>query len=171
MHKKIILSTFCLLLLTIPLFSQNKVKEASEPEGGFSYFIPSDWTLARIEGMPYQIARDKAANGFSPNINILQEKNKFTFPEYMKANIAQLKEYISDYKELSTEEFVTTGGLKGKKHTCSDKQVGKNLFQAFYFFETRDKSKVIITGSCLFADKEKYTPVFDAIAKSFKTVK
>lgn len=171
MQKNITALSFFLLILYIPVFSQSKVKEVLEPEGGFAYSIPYDWTVARIDGMPYQIARDKAVGGFAPNINILQEKNKFTFPEYIKANIAQLKEFISEYTEISSEDFVSAAGLKGKKHTCSDKQVGKNLFQAFYFYETKDKSKVIITGSCLIGDKEKYLPVFDSIAKSFKTVK
>lgn len=171
MQKKITLLLFFLLITYIPVLSQNKVKEVNEPEGGFSYFIPSSWLVSEMEGMPYKIARDKPVNGFSPNINILKEKNKFTFEEYFKANLAQLKEFYTDYKEINTEEFITTAGLKGKKHICSDKQVGKNLFQVFYFFESKDKFKFIITGSALFDDKDKYLPVFDAIARSFKTVR
>ena len=171
MQKKISLLLFFLLITYIPVLSQSKVKEVNEPEGGFSYFVPASWIVSSMEGMPYQIARDKPVNGFTPNINILKEKNKFTFEEYYKANIAQLKEFYTDYKEITTEEFSTTAGLKGKKHLCSDKQVGKNLFQVFYFFESKDKSKIIITGSSLIEDKDKYLPVFDSIAKSFKTIK
>lgn len=170
MQKKIISLSLFLLILYIPAFSQNKVKEVSEPTGGFSYFVPAGWTISKIDGMQFQIARDKGANGFYPNLNILQEKNKFTFEEYYKANIAQLKEFISDYKELLTEEFITSAGLKGKKHTCSCKQVGKNLFQAYYFFERKDKTKTMITCSSLIEDKNKYAPIFDSIVKSLKTI-
>jgi len=171
MQKKIIALSFFLLLFTIPLFSQNKVKEVSEPEGGFSYLIPHEWTIDKIEGMPYQIARDKAVNGFHPNINVHQEKNNFTFSEYVKANIADIKKNEIDYLEITTEDFTTTAGLKGKKHSCANKQFGKSLFHTYYFFETVKKYKFIITGTCLIEDKYKYSPVFDVIAKSFKTVK
>jgi hypothetical protein len=165
---------FALLLLIISshlIYAQDKTKEVKETEGGFSYLIPADWSIGKIDGMDYQMARDKAANGFAPNVNVLQEKNSYTFSEYYRVNIKDLKDFSSDYKEISTEEFTTDSGLKGKRHVCSDKQVGKNLMHAYYFFEKKDKTKIIITGSALINDKDKYLPVFDSIAKSFKTTK
>ena len=135
------------LLIASPLFSQEKMKDVVEQLGGFSYSIPADWTLSKMDGMDFQIARDKISNGFYANINVLQEKNNYSFAEYFKLNLVQLKDYIADYQEINTEDFATDSGLKGKKHICSDKQGGKSLYQAFYFFERKDKTKIIITGT------------------------
>lgn len=169
--KKFLFAALLFLLSAGFIYSQNATKEVKETAGGFSYLIPADWSIGKIDGMDYQMARDKAVNGFAPNINVLQEKNSYTFDEYYKINIKDLKDFSSDYKEISTEEFITDSGLKGKKHVCSDKQVGKNIMHAYYFFEKKDKTKIIITGSALADDRGKYLPVFDSIAKSFKTNK
>lgn len=169
--KKLFAACLIALLVSVQIFSQQKTKEVVESMGGFSYSIPSEWTLSKMDGMDYQIARDKISNGFYANINVLQEKNNFSFAEYIKQNILQLKEYIADYQEINTEDFVTDTGIKGKKHTCSDKQGGKSLYQSFYFFEKKDKTKIIITGTSLLEDREKYAPVFDAIVKSYKLIK
>ena len=159
------------LLIASPLFSQEKMKDVVEQLGGFSYSIPADWTLSKMDGMDFQIARDKISNGFYANINVLQEKNNYSFAEYFKLNLVQLKDYIADYQEINTEDFATDSGLKGKKHICSDKQGGKSLYQAFYFFERKDKTKIIITGTSLLEEREKYAPVFDTIVKSYKLIK
>ncbi len=170
--KTRLLLFFAVIFLTAQAFSaQTKMKTIEEKEGGFSYSVPASWSIGQIEGMQFQIARDKPVNGFAANINVLQEKNNYKFDDYVKLNIKQLTEYMSDYKELDTDNFTTSAGLKGKRHICSDKQVGKNLIQVFYFLEGKDKTKTIVTGSCLAETRDKYVPLFDEIAKSFKVIK
>ena len=171
MKKTIYLTGLLVFISLIPLLPQTGMKEVREPEGGFSYLVPSDWSIGKIDGMQFQIVREKANKSFSTNVNFLRETNKYSFEEYYKINVAQMKEYTPEYKEIQSEEFVTAAGLKGKKLTCSNKQLGKILLQAYYFFQGKDKVKTIITCSALFEDKDKYLPVFDLIAKSFKTVK
>jgi hypothetical protein len=169
--KKTVLILAALFLSYGFIFSQSKGKEVKEAQGGFSYLIPENWLIGKIDGMDYQMVRDKAANGFAPNVNFLQEKNNYRFEEYYKLNVKQLVEYMTDYKEILADAFATDSGMKGKRLICSNKQVGKNLVQAYYFFEKKDKTKIIITGSALLDDKDKYLPVFDSIAKSFKANK
>ena len=169
--KKFAVIFILILAIASPLLSQPKTKEVVEQMGGFSYSIPADWTLSKMDGMDFQIARDKISNGFYANVNILQEKNNYSFAEYFKLNLVQLKDYIADYQEINTEDFVTDSGMKGKKHICSDKQGGKSLYQAFYFFERKDKTKIIITGTSLLEEREKYAPVFDTVVKSYKLIK
>jgi len=169
--KKTFIILIALFLSYGLVFAQNKTKEVKEVLGGFTYLIPDYWLVGKIDGMDYQMVRDRAANGFSPNVNFLQEKNNYRFEEYYKINIKQLVDYLTDYKEILSDVFATDSGLKGKRHICSNKQVGKNLVQVYYFFEKKDKTKIIITGSALLDDKDKYLPIFDSIAKSFKSSK
>lgn len=160
------------LLIFIPfsfLHPQDKVKLITE--GGFSYSVPADWEPGSITGMPYKIVRDKLNKGFRANINVHREKNNFTFDEYYKSNIKELKEYMNGFREIEQSGYSSTAGLKGKRFICSTNQGGKTLVQAFYFFESADKTKTIITGTALLEDKDSYLPIFDTITKSFKTDK
>lgn len=153
------------------LNAQNAYKTITEDDGGFSYQIPASWNLSKMQGLQFHIAMDKVINGFRANVNFHQEKNKYSFAEYYKLNVEDMKSYVSDYKEIKSMDFATGAGLKVKKHLCSSTQGGKSIFQAFYFLETKDKTKTIITGTCLFEDQEKYLPIFDDIAESFKSGK
>jgi|WetSurMetagenome_2_1015567.scaffolds.fasta_scaffold439411_1 hypothetical protein len=152
------------------LFAQNTAREVKETLGDFSYMAPADWTLGKIEGMEYQMIRLKKL-GFSPNVNFYQETNPYTFEKYYQLNVADMKANTPNFTIIESSEFITDNKLKGKKLICSNTQGGQNLVQVYYFLDRKNKQKTIITGTAPLTDKDKYLPVFDAIAKSFKTTK
>lgn len=170
MKRNFLFLLFLIILFPPIIQGQALQKTIIETEGNFSYSVPADWSVTKIEGMEYQMVQKKEA-GFSPNMNFHRETNKYKFDEYIKLNIADMKQYVSNFSELKNEEFITDSKLKGKKFICSSTLGGKNLMQVIYFLEAKDKSKILITGSSLIEDREKYSPLFDGIVKSFKTTK
>jgi hypothetical protein len=152
------------------LNAQDNRKEMKEPQGGFSYTIPADWTPGKIEGMEFQMVRLKKL-GFSPNMNFYQETNPFTFEKYFKINVDDMKANTHNFIILENKDFTTDSKLKGKKLVCSNTQGGQNLVQVYYFLDRKNKLKTIMTGTALLTEKETYLPIFEAIAKSFRTNK
>lgn len=170
MRRTILLFSLLVFASFTFLNAQNSTKEVKESVGGFSYMAPADWTLGKIEGMEFQMIRLKKL-GFSPNMNFYQETNPFAFEKYFKINVDDMKANTHDFIILENKEFTTDSKLKGKKLVCSNTQGGQNLVQVYYFLDRKNKLKTIITGTALLTDKEIYLPIFETIAKSFRTNK
>lgn len=170
MRRTIIMLGIILFVSFNYLYTQKSTQEVKEPLGGFSYTAPAGWTPGKIDGMEFQMIRLKKL-GFSPNINFYQETNPYTFEKYYKVNVEDMKANTPDFVILESGEFITDSKLKGKKLVCSNTQGGQNLVQAYYFLDRKNKLKTIITGTAPLTEKGTYLPVFDAVAKSFRTNK
>src|SRR5262245_26793122 len=106
MKRNLIL--IAIILSTIPLLAADVGKRHREAEGGFSYCPPSGWAMQHVPGLKYSIAAGPAANGFAPNINVVDEKAGMNLDEYVDANKKMLSKAFKGYKEIGKTEFKTT---------------------------------------------------------------
>jgi hypothetical protein len=156
-----------ILLAVLPLFAADVGKRHKETAGGFSFCPPEGWTIQSFPGMKYSIAAGPAANGFAPNINVVDETADVSLPAYVDASKKMLSKAFKDYKELGKREFKTTAGLKGTSLIIQSNQNGTQLRQAFYFFAGTGDKKFVVTCSSLASGGEKIGEVFEASLKTF----
>jgi hypothetical protein len=122
-----------------------------EQAGGFSYEPPKDWQLMDFAGMKYRISHGPAANGFAPNINVVEEKFSGSLSKYVDLNLDTMKKAFPDLTILKREDFQTEDGADSIRLVTENKQQGKMLRQTFYFFANSSR-KFVVTCSAL-ADK------------------
>ena len=110
------------------------------------------------------------ANGFAPNINIVEESFSGSLDKYVEGNLETLKKTFPDYKQLSKENFTTTSGEKGVKLATENQQGGRLLRQTAFFFDGGNK-KYVVTCTTLAEDGDRLAPAFDESLKTFHFVK
>jgi len=141
-----------------------------EGKGGFSFAPPKDWEFRDFPGMKYQIAFGPAADGFAPNINVVEENSQGTLDAYVEASEATLAKIFQKYKKISLAEFKLDGGAAAMKLVTTNEQQGKTLRQTFYLIDANDK-KFVVTCTALAEGGEKLDAAFDASIKTFKLEK
>lgn len=139
-----------------------------ETAGGFSFCVPKGWNARDRPGMKFKIILGQAADGFSTNINVVDEEFSGVLGDYVTANKLSLTELLKDYQEVSESNFKTESENPCIKLTITDEQNGIKLRQAFYFFNGPLGKKLVITCSALAKDGEKFDLLFDASMKTFK---
>ena len=123
--------------------------------------------MRSLPGLKYKAAVGPAAQGFAPNINVVDEPFAGTLDDYVAGNIKTLSALVKDYRQIDKAPFVTTKGLEGVKLVTENRQKGAALRQTFYFF-ANGGTKFVVTGSCLAPDGEKLDKVFDTSLRTFR---
>ena len=156
-----------LLLAVLPLFAADVGKRHHESAGGFSFCPPQGWTIQAFPGLKYSIAAGPAANGFAPNVNVVDEAADMSLPAYVDTSKKMLSKAFKGYKEVGNREFKTTAGLKGSRLIIQSNQNGTQLRQTFYFFAGKGDQKLVVTCSALASGGEKLDEVFETSLKTF----
>jgi|SRR6185503_10522830 hypothetical protein len=160
--------TIAAILLTVsPLLAAEVGKRHREAAGGFSFCPPQGWTMQNIPGLKYSIAAGPVANGFAPNINVVDEKAGLTLNDYVDTNKKLLAKSFKGYKELGKSEFKTTSGLKATRLITQSDQGGTPIRQTFYFFASKADRKVTVTCSALASNGKALDEAFEASLKTF----
>jgi hypothetical protein len=169
--NKLYVALFAFLFLTSVSKAQETIAPLTEAEGGFSYSPPKGWKISEVPGLKYKLSVGTPANGFAPNINVVDEAFSGTLDEYVEANLKTMEGVFKGFKKLGKTSFDTKSGLKGVRVVIEDNQQDKILRQTFYFFERKDGKKAVVTCSVLVEDGAKYTTVFDISMSTFSVSK
>ncbi len=138
-----------------------------EKTGGYSFCAPKGWRFRDLPGFKYQYAIGPEADGFSPNINVIDEKYGGTLKSYVDANVATLKKIFTAFTLVKREAFQTTGGVKGERVVTTAKQGKVAVRQTYYFFPAAKKRFLVVSCTALAKHGETLDPVF---AESVKTL-
>ena len=68
-----------------------------------------------MPGLKYKWAVGPAAQGFAPNINVVDEPFAGTLDDYVAGNIKTLSALVKYYRQIDKGPFATTKGLEGVK--------------------------------------------------------
>ena len=138
-----------------------------EEAGGFSFVPPEGWQTRLFPGLKYKIVFGTPANGFAPNINVVDEQFKGTLDAYVDASAATIQRVLKNAHVVKRDAFKTDDGTAGVRQVVEDEQQGKKLRQVFFFFG-RDDTKFVATCSTLADGGEKLDGAFETSMKSFR---
>lgn len=142
-------------------FGQGLEDRYFEREGGFSYQPPRGWRIASIPGMKYKFAFGPPQDGFSPNMNFVDEAHSGSLQSYVDANLKVLQSMFKGFEKINQTTFRTEVGKTAIKLTTQAEQNGKMIRQLYYFFEASRDKKLVITGSALARGGEAFNSIFD----------
>jgi hypothetical protein len=142
-----------------------------EQAGGFSLQAPNGWEFREFPGMKYRFAFGPVKDGFSSNINVVDEIYKDSLKSYVDANIQNLKKALPQFKLIERKDFATNSGLKGEKLVTSSFQQQIALRQTFYFLPGPQGRQFVVTCTTLEAKGESLDAVFDESVKTFAFTK
>ncbi len=141
----------------------------ADPQGRFSFTIPSNWTQVQAAGAEVAFQSPVPAGVVPATVNIVLEKlpsATVTLDQYDQAGEANLKQQFPDYKSLGVTQ-VTVAGRPAYKRVYTATIVGRLLqLQQVYLIE-RDTAYVISCG----APQENFAQnaqTFDQISGTFK---
>jgi hypothetical protein len=138
-----------------------------EQAGGFSYEPPKGWQLMDFAGAKYRISHGPAANGFAPNINVVEEKFSGSLSKYVDLNLESMKKAFSDITNLKREDFQTEDGAPAIRLITQNKQQGRMLRQTFYFFSNSSR-KYVVTCTTLADGGEALDATFADSMRTFR---
>lgn len=139
--------------------------DAEKNKGEPALTPPKGWQEKSLQGTKKAWV-GTAADGFAPNINIMEGSFGGSLDKYVEASIETLKKMIPSYRQLRKESFTTTSGEKGVKLTTENQLGGRELRQTFYFFDGGSK-KYVVTCTGLARDGKRLAPTFDEALKTF----
>jgi hypothetical protein len=139
----------------------------SEVVGGFSFVPPDGWPIQTMPGVKFKVATGPAANGFAPNINIVDEPFNGSLDAYAQANLATLQRVLKQFRLLKEDKFTTAKGMRSLRMAVEHEFQGKPLHQTFYFF-SNGAAKIVVTCSALPQDSDRLARVFETAMRTFR---
>ena len=139
----------------------------SEPAGGFSYVPPTGWKIRTFPGAKYRISYTTPAQGFAPNINVVDEVAALSLKDYVRAGMSHMNLAYSHFRILSQAPFSTASGVHGVRLMADGTVGGRHVRQAFYIFPAAHSRKIIVTATWLASDGSKYAAAVDGAMKTF----
>lgn len=141
----------------------------TDPQGRFSFTIPSNWTPVQAAGAEVAFQSPVQGNAIPGTVNIVLERlpsAAVTLDEYDQAGEQNLKQQFPDYKPISLNR-VTIDGKQAYKRVYTATIAGRLLqLQQIYLID-RDVAYVISCGAPQDTFNT-YTTVFDQISGTFK---
>lgn len=131
----------------------------------FGFVPPDGWKSAEMPGLKFKVILGPSADGFAPNINVVDESFGGSLDAYVKANLDTVQKAFVNGKLVSQEPFATDTGVPGHRAVVENTMQGKKLRQIFYFFG-KDKTKLVVT--CSAAASAPQDAAFEASMKSFR---
>ena len=138
-----------------------------EQAGGFSYDPPKGWETVNFSGLKYRVSHGPVANGFAPNINVVDESFAGSLKEYVDGNLANMKNAFADLTIRKREDFQTEDGLSATRVITENKQQGRLLRQTFCFFG-ESKRKYVATCTTLADGGEVLDGTFAESMRTFR---
>lgn len=139
-----------------------------ERAGGFSYCPPEGWSVREFPGFKYKFAFGPAWQGFTANLNVVDEAYDGTLKAYVDLNVVNLKKMIPGFRQIERVPFKTLSGLSGERIRAEDTQSQRELRQSFYLIASGKGRMFVLTGTSLASDGPKFDSLFDDSADSFR---
>jgi hypothetical protein len=134
---------------------------------GFSYVPPQGWEVRDFPGLKYKIAAAAPADGFAPNLNVVDEAFAGSLDTYVSLNLQNLAKALPGYEKVSQETFRTADGVDATKLVVLSTQSNVPLRQLFYMVPASGKFYVV-TCSDHADHKGSHDAECDAAAKTFR---
>ena len=167
MNKK--LSFFFLILIASFIYA-DVGERYTETEGGYSICPPLYWYIIEIPGFKYRIIYTDPINGFSPNINFINETFYGSLSQYIESANQNLKMVYPDLELMNGETFIINSGIIGYKQIFINSISGNLLRQFSYCFKSDDKVW-IITCTVNNGNGSRFEPIFDESVKTFEFIR
>lgn len=130
---------------------------------GCSYLVPEGWDKKEGKG-----GSVKFFGQHGRNMSVLTEASAGTLRQYVDTNIAGLKQQFADVSIVSDTKFTTAKGAEAIKLAVGNKLGKEKLRQTLYFFDGKDKQKIIFTATVEQSDVTITEPILDSCAKSLE---
>jgi hypothetical protein len=156
-----------LVALALAIHAADTGKRHVEATGGYSFCPPKDWEIKEMPGLKYKLAFGKAAGGFAPNVNVVDEAFDGSVDEYVKTSLETVSKVFKGFKKLGQSNFKSDSGVKGIRLQTESEQGALRLRQTFFFFEGKGKNKFVVTCSALAENGQKLDSVFEDSMKTF----
>ena len=115
----------------------------SEPAGGFSYLPPAGWKIRTFPGLKYKISYTTPAQGFAPNISVVDETSALPLKDYVRAGMSHMNLAYSQFRISSQAPFSTSSGLHGVRLMSDGTVGGRHVRQVFYIFPAPSSRKIM----------------------------
>lgn len=159
--------TILTILVCLIGCSDKQPRQLYEKAGSFSYDPPSGWRIVEFPGLKYKISYGQTENGFSPNINVVDEMFSGTLTEYVDGNLKNMEKLFSKFNIISQEKIKTKDNEEAEKIIIENEQNGSMLRQSFLFIGSGNK-KYVVTCSALADGGAKFDTEFLKSLKTFR---
>jgi hypothetical protein len=160
----------CLLLGPVP--ARAAVGErVMDRAGGFALCAPQGWTFRPFPGLKYKVALAPAVDGFSSNLNLVDEAFGGDLEHYVAANLASMKPVFPGFQILGQGAFTTAHQLEGYRVVTTSLQQNRRLRQVFYFMPGGRDHYFVITCSTLAANQGALDAGFDESVRTFECMR
>ena len=99
--------------------------------------------MDEFPGLKYKVAHSIRKDGFTANINFIDEPFSDPLDDYVSTNLKGMNNVFVDLIVMSQDEFLTNEGERGIKLVTENTQNVGRLRQTFYFLSTGDRGFVI----------------------------
>lgn len=140
-----------------------------EPVGGFALCAPQGWAFRAFPGMKYKVALGPALDGFSANLNVVDEGFGGDLEHYVAANLATMRRVLTGFRILGQGAFSTDQKLEGYRVVTASLQQNRQLRQIFYFLPAGRDHYFVVTGSDLAAHQDAQNAQDAAFDESVRT--
>ncbi|MGB7624379.1 MAG: hypothetical protein WBN92_18695 [Terriglobia bacterium] len=174
MIQRLLFLFLVILMAAMNGYAQAPVIRYVEPAGGFSFNVPSDWTIEEVPGQKYRMVFGPAVDGFAPNINVVDEPSLGSMDSYVAARLRGLPKLFEsasgkEFKTLTQTDFITKFGQRGIRVVTQLEINGRVLRQAEYFFQGREGKVFVVTCTVPTHGGEAFDKVFDESMKTFNS--
>jgi hypothetical protein len=165
--KKVLLVGILLGLLASNGLTQEKQYDVP---GVFSFSYGDGWNKGPRKGgtateLPWLVSTSDPTASF----HAVLARADFTYDDWIKRMI---KTATPERALASKGDFDSTSGEKGYKLAWKVKAAnGNELVNVQYLFRGKGDSQILLSGTVDAANADKFTPLFDEFAKSFKITK
>lgn len=128
-----------------------------------SYSVPDGWSQKEGQG-----GSVKFLGQHGRNLSVLSEAFPGNLRQYVNANVEALKGQFADASIVSDSKFSTDKGAEAIKLAIANKAGNQKLRQTLYFFDGKDKQKIIFTATVEQSDVAITEPILDSCAKSLE---
>jgi hypothetical protein len=144
-----------------------------EPTGSFSFCFPDGWTAEVRENEPFKMLFAPRGVQFTTNINVKADANQTALRTYVVSYIRMIisnpsRVGANSVKLVSWGDFVSDSQVKGERLAFEAEYKGLLIRTVQYLFEDGPNRKVIVTGTGLLSEKDRYDPIFERVGKSFR---
>jgi len=160
MFKKLL---FLVILVNtgMVLFGQVGVRHF-EPSAGYSICPPRSWEIMSFPGQPLKMFAENTMNGFPGMMTFVSSfQPGTTLENRWRDGLANLSRAIPEYKAISTSDFTTNKGLKGKKHIYTQRAGSWDQRVIAYMFLAPNGRSVTINCGVVLSHGDRYDKVFD----------
>lgn len=138
-----------------------------EPTGGYSFNPPAGWTMTTMPGLKYRVCCGEPVDGFTPNLNVVDEAFAGSLKDYVDGNLQALPKLLEGAEVTGRQDLASDDGVPMVRVDVKSRAAGVALAQTFYFIGPGER-KYVITCTAPRKASERLEQGFSASARSIR---